>query len=124
MAIHYDNHHNNGSIQSGAASIHGGMSMASSGQSYSPISPGSITESSHGGHHCQQQKRYSRTVRSNASSILSLGRQKTEPPVMMLSHYNSPYEAIYFNQPGMALYLFIEGREKGIERGSGRQVSV
>lgn len=99
-ATHYNNNNNTyGAVASGAASIHGGMS-------YSPISPGT-TGSIYGGHGCgghghhQQQKRYSRTVRSNASSILSLGRQKTDPPVMMLSHYNSPYETLYFNQPGM-----------------------
>ncbi|KAF9581154.1 hypothetical protein BGW38_001940 [Lunasporangiospora selenospora] len=48
-----------------------------------------------------QPKRYAHTVRSSASSILSLGRNpKSEPPVMILPHYNSPYEAIFYNQPG------------------------
>ncbi|KAF9945141.1 hypothetical protein BGZ65_011110, partial [Modicella reniformis] len=44
-------------------------------------------------------RKYAHTVRSSTSSLLSLGRQKTEPPVVILPHYNSPYEAMYYNQP-------------------------
>ncbi|KAF8943912.1 hypothetical protein BGZ47_004907 [Haplosporangium gracile] len=99
MSFHYKNN-GNGTVMSGAASILGGMSISSNGsgngQPYSPISPATTTGSIFGHH--QQLRRYSCTVRSNTSSILSLGRQKPEPPVMMLSHYNSPYEVIYFNQ--------------------------
>jgi len=75
-----------GGIATGASSMYGGGATT---QMYSPVSAGGYA-----------QKRYAHTVRSSASSILSLGRQKTEPPVMILPHYNSPYESIFFNQPG------------------------
>jgi len=48
-----------------------------------------------------QNKRYSQTVRSSASSIMSLSRNsKREPPVAVMTHYNSPYEKIFYGQPG------------------------
>ncbi len=82
-----------GSIATGASSMYGG---GGSTLMYSPVSAGGYA-----------QKRYAHTVRSSASSILSLGRQKTEPPVMILPHYNSPYESLFFNQPGNTPELFM-----------------
>ncbi|KAF9985302.1 hypothetical protein BGZ75_003174 [Mortierella antarctica] len=76
-----------GGIATGASSMYGG---GGSMQMYSPVSAGGYA-----------QKRYAHTVRSSASSILSLGRQKAEPPVMILPHYNSPYESVFFNQPAI-----------------------
>ncbi|KAF9181359.1 hypothetical protein BGZ50_005570 [Haplosporangium sp. Z 11] len=73
-----------GGILTGTANMCGGQAPA-----FSPVSQGPYS-----------QKRYSRTVRSNASSIMSLGRHKSEPPVMILPHYNSSYETIFSNQPG------------------------
>ncbi|KAG0248454.1 hypothetical protein BG011_010261 [Mortierella polycephala] len=78
-----------GGILTGAASMCDGQVPA-----FSPVSQGPYS-----------QKRYSRTVRSNASSIMSLGRHKSEPPVMILPHYNSPYEAIFSNQPDMVHFV-------------------
>ncbi|KAF9563419.1 hypothetical protein EC968_004851 [Mortierella alpina] len=80
-----------GGIATGASSMYGG---GGSMQMYSPVSAGGYA-----------QKRYAHTVRSSASSILSLGRQKTEPPVMILPHYNSPYESIFFNQPDVMHFV-------------------
>ncbi|KAF9948932.1 hypothetical protein BGZ72_009184 [Mortierella alpina] len=80
-----------GGIATGASSMYGG---GGSTQMYSPVSAGGYA-----------QKRYAHTVRSSASSILSLGRQKTEPPVMILPHYNSPYESLFFNQPDVMHFV-------------------
>ncbi|KAF9955791.1 hypothetical protein BGZ70_010117 [Mortierella alpina] len=80
-----------GGIATGASSMYGG---GASTQMQSPVSAGGYA-----------QKRYAHTVRSSASSILSLGRQKTEPPVMILPHYNSPYESIFFNQPDVMHFV-------------------
>ncbi|KAF9101191.1 hypothetical protein BGX27_011583 [Mortierella sp. AM989] len=91
----------NGSIaggkMGGASSMCGGTTGAGNGgglQMYSPVSPGSFSH-----------KRYTNTVRSSTSSLLSLGRPKSEPPVMILPHYNSPYEALYFNQPDVLHFV-------------------
>ncbi|KAF9913651.1 hypothetical protein BX616_009783 [Lobosporangium transversale] len=70
----------NGSVT--CHNINGGLQL------YSPISAGSFTH-----------KIYANTARSSTSSMLSIGRQKSEPPVSILPHYNSPYEAMFFNQP-------------------------
>ncbi|KAF9350539.1 hypothetical protein BGX26_011291 [Mortierella sp. AD094] len=88
-----------GSIATGASSICGGVSGAGNNsggglQMYSPVSPGSFSH-----------KRYTNTVRSSTSSLLSLGRPRSEPPVMILPHYNSPYEALYFNQPDVLHFV-------------------
>ncbi|CAO3563803.1 unnamed protein product [Mortierella alpina] len=80
-----------GGNATGASSMYGGGATT---QMYSPVSAGGYA-----------QKRYAHTVRSSASSILSLGRQKTEPPVMILPHYNSPYESIFFNQPDVMHFV-------------------
>ncbi|KAG0042173.1 hypothetical protein BGZ83_000821 [Gryganskiella cystojenkinii] len=46
-----------------------------------------------------RSKRYSQTVRSSASSILSLNRaSKPDPPVAIMPHYNSPYENFFYGQ--------------------------
>ncbi|KAG0207189.1 hypothetical protein BGX28_001527 [Mortierella sp. GBA30] len=82
-----------GSIATGASSMYGGGGGGSM-QICSPVSAGAYT-----------QKRYAHTVRSSASSILSLGRQKTEPPVIILPHYNSPYESLFFNQPDVIHFV-------------------
>ncbi|KAF9938304.1 hypothetical protein BGZ67_000332 [Mortierella alpina] len=80
-----------GGIATGTSSMYGG---GGSMQMYSPVSAGGYA-----------QKRYAHTVRSSASSILSLGRQKAEPPVMILPHYNSPYESVFFNQPDVMHFV-------------------
>ncbi|KAG0359537.1 hypothetical protein BGZ54_009915 [Gamsiella multidivaricata] len=72
----------------------GGSNASGSLQICSPVSPGSAS-----------QRGYAYTVRSNTSSILSLGRQRVEPPVVILPHYNSPYEALYLNQSDVTHFV-------------------
>ncbi|KAF9366556.1 hypothetical protein BGX34_001101 [Mortierella sp. NVP85] len=71
-----------------------GVNAGSQQQMYTSPSSGSFS-----------QRKYAQTVRSGTSSLLSLGRQKTEPPVVILPHYNSPYETIYYNQPDVLHFV-------------------
>ncbi|KAF9427939.1 hypothetical protein BGZ94_003799 [Podila epigama] len=41
----------------------------------------------------------SSSVRSSTSSILHMSRPKSDPPVEILPHYNSPFEALYYERP-------------------------
>ncbi|KAG0246840.1 hypothetical protein BGX31_008083 [Mortierella sp. GBA43] len=93
-----------GRIMNDASSLYGAGSGAVPGvfsvnagsqqQMYTSPSSGSFS-----------QRKYAQTVRSSTSSLLSLGRQKTEPPVVILPHYNSPYEVNYYNQPDVLHFV-------------------
>ncbi|KAF9285506.1 hypothetical protein BGZ74_001464, partial [Mortierella antarctica] len=74
------------SVYSGAASVFGVAGLQQTQHStYSP----KFSKTSSGG-----------SVRSGSSSIFHLTRpSKTDPPVEILPHYNSPYEGMYYEKP-------------------------
>ncbi|KAF9393501.1 hypothetical protein CPC16_001867 [Podila verticillata] len=72
----------------GTTSVHNiGTSVFGSGPTHQTYSP-KISKSSSGG-----------SLRSGSSTIFHLARPKTDPPVEILPHYNSPYETMYYEKP-------------------------
>ncbi|KAG0233145.1 hypothetical protein BGW41_001625 [Actinomortierella wolfii] len=45
------------------------------------------------------------SVRSNASSAMSLPWTKNDPPVIILPHYHSPFEAHFYNRPDATHFM-------------------
>ncbi|KAG0335231.1 hypothetical protein BG000_007681, partial [Podila horticola] len=74
------------SVHSGAASVFGAAGLQQT--QYSTYSP-KVSKTSSGG-----------SLRSGSSTIFHLTRPgKTDPPVEILPHYNSPYEGMYYEKP-------------------------